>query len=47
MEGESDMRLKYTVNENFKSLEKDRKASFLAKLAKIINRAMKYPTDKK
>lgn len=38
---------KYTVTENFKSAEKDRKTSFLNKLAKVINAAIKYPSDKK
>jgi hypothetical protein len=47
MERESDMTLKYIVTENFKSTEKDRKSSFLSKLAKIINSSVKYPTEKK
>ena len=40
------MSSKYTVTENFKSTEKDRKISFLNKLAKIINETMKAQTDK-
>jgi hypothetical protein len=46
MERESDMSAKYTVTESFKSTEKDRKISFLNKMAKIISTSVKYPADK-
>lgn len=40
------MNSKYIVTENFKSAEKDRRTSFLNKLAKIINETMKSQSDK-
>jgi uncharacterized protein YkvS len=46
MERKSGMNVKYTVNENFKSAEKDRKTSFLNKLFKIIHATSKIPSDK-
>ena len=47
MERESDMSVKYIVNENFKSTEQDRKICFLKKLAKLIDAAVKDPSDNK
>lgn len=46
MEREFYMSSKYTVTENFKSAEKDRKISFLNKLVKIVNETAKSQTDK-
>lgn len=43
---EFNMNAKFTVTENFKSAEKDRKISFLNKLAKILNASAKYPSGK-
>ncbi len=47
MERGSDMNAKYIVTENFKSTEQDRKICFLNKLAKLINAAVKEPSDDK
>lgn len=46
MERKTGMSAKYTIHENFKSAEKDRKASFLNRLSKIIQTSSKYPPDR-